>query len=1064
MKRVNIALIILAALFTASCTDFDNNLTEAEIRYNQNFIDQFGNIDPNQDWNMARQVTANLDLSGIRGKATVKIFEADPLATVNAKYLSYIDVTNGVANWKFDAPKSAKELFVHVMQNGVRLYGGYCNVEQGTMSISEGSLHKKTSAKATRAMGTGVGELLWTELCFEPTKNSDGVLIDRNYYQNCVRQIKIESDGFIYYSPDITSTPFRKLAYNNDAMDGYYLDHVKDIKYADGEEVAIANFALMDFVKYEDGKYQFKDDVPYSHQSHISKVYAINETALPTLTDDTRWLIGDCQDLFWTGDAPFAEGVDYRSDNHKTLYAKHGTSVEEIEKEGVIFTTSKDDAEIEIPMMYGATVQYNILGYYYYDPNTQDPRDVNRYVLFSDARPETNIKVDDVAVTGMQLQQKDSKWKDESVVTCKTRKLMYFGLNGELAGTTKFPENLKIGFFIHRHANTYNTGAATLPGDGGWAFSDPTLNYQHIYDAEGPNLTAQGTNWTYRGSRSVSGINSDTGKGNVKAITWNYGGRVLVGFGDDTGDCDLNDFVFWVNGDIKEKPKVNIETKDKDDVYEWIVACEDLGSTDDYDFNDVVFGIRNYKHVTTLYTSFYAEDGQLVTKVPQIVDKKNYLVVTPYAAGGVLKSNIFYYEGGLLGNERDLGEIHSLLNLSEKATYDATASGKMPMLNTTSRTYNGHPVVIQLADDADFSITATKGTTNISNFKVKVTSANGDLANATEATVIKAPDPGTVPQMLVVPCGWDWPTERTDIKDAYPGFTDWVSDATLATWNSYKSGSVISNPYKPSANDNDDNDDDGVDLTIYGSAIPSDKIITDGKNQMYYSKDLFANYQTATMTFVVSSVTQNSQCYINIYKNNQWFTNFSEAPELKDLVNDETITQITKPGVYQLSLSAANLTELADFYGIIFQNMEIANAVISGTEKNPETPGGDTREELTTGDHPMVGVDYNGKDAYNNDVSGVKIDLSGYKLSSNTHKVKLTLVIKSKPNSGARYPLYLLSGEYINDPVPSYYSESLTATVLYDNAVAKKMINGGGFILNGLSSDNVESITLTIEE
>lgn len=853
MKRVNIALIILAALFTASCTDFDNNLSEAEIRYNQNFIDQFGNIDPNQDWNMAQQVTANLDLSGIRGKATVKIFEADPLATVNAKYLSYIDVTNGVANWKFDAPKSAKELFVHVMQNGVRLYGGYCNVEQGTMSISEGSLHKKTSAKATRAMGTGVGELLWTEMIWDGEEFSDYVIFaNYNQVRMCQQfQIKnIDGADRILYTPDITTTEFKVLKYNNNDNTAYDFN-TNFLYFEDGTEAFDQSYNLSYYFNNTGSSLKFSDTAVKSKKLHMARTYAIS--ADTKTDDDTRWLIGDCKDLFWTGDAPFKESEDYRSQKHLDLYTAHGTNLAEIEEKGVLFTTSKEDAEIDIPMMYGATQESDALGYYYYDPKTQDPRDVNRYMLFADARPTTNIKVNGVNVPdGMTLQSQGS-YKDEDVVSCTTRHLMYFGPNGEDAGTTKFPKGLKIGFFTRYQTTPYRSITPASPGgETGYAYSTAKMNKEHFYvpalsSAGDAKYTDNHGFWDYRGSKAESGlgISKDETRGNVKAITWNYGGRVLVGFGDDTGDCDLNDFVFWVNGDIEEKPKVNIETKTKDDAYEWIVACEDLGSTDDYDFNDVVFGIKHHTKTTTLYTSFYDNDNTLITKVPEVVDKENYLVVTPYAAGGVLKSNIFY-------KERNLGEIHSLLNLSEKATYDATASGKMPMLNTTSRTYEGHPVVIELDEDEDFSITADKGTTNISNFKVKVTSANGILSNAEEAVVIEAPDDGTVPQMIVVPCGWDWPTERTDIKSAYPDFRDWVSDAKLSDWDAVKvNGSFITNPYKTASTPG-----------TGGNATPPQPDVTPSGTTTYTGDALAALLDNGTYVIPASACQTKTRCTV----------------------------------------------------------------------------------------------------------------------------------------------------------------------------------------------------------
>lgn len=48
--------IILAALIITSCSDYDNGYTEKTIRYERAFYDAFGQIDPNQDWNLVKQL------------------------------------------------------------------------------------------------------------------------------------------------------------------------------------------------------------------------------------------------------------------------------------------------------------------------------------------------------------------------------------------------------------------------------------------------------------------------------------------------------------------------------------------------------------------------------------------------------------------------------------------------------------------------------------------------------------------------------------------------------------------------------------------------------------------------------------------------------------------------------------------------------------------------------------------------------------------------------------------------------------------------------------------------
>lgn len=62
VKRIKTAGALLASaimatiLLTTACTDYDNGFDEAAILYDKNFRDLFGNIDPNQDWNLVRQL------------------------------------------------------------------------------------------------------------------------------------------------------------------------------------------------------------------------------------------------------------------------------------------------------------------------------------------------------------------------------------------------------------------------------------------------------------------------------------------------------------------------------------------------------------------------------------------------------------------------------------------------------------------------------------------------------------------------------------------------------------------------------------------------------------------------------------------------------------------------------------------------------------------------------------------------------------------------------------------------------------------------------------------------
>lgn len=171
-----------------------------------------------------------------------------------------------------------------------------------------------------------------------------------------------------------------------------------------------------------------------------------------------------------------------------------------------------------------------------------------------------------------------------------------------------------------------------------------------------------------------------------------------------------------------------------------LIACEDLGSTGDYDFNDIVFKV------------FYALGN-------------DYITFTPLAAGGIYAANVLH-------NGTSIGEIHNLLNGT------SAANGRYPLLNTSS--YTQSSTVSQIDISEGFSITESMG-----GFSIVVTGRESTIT-------IHAPNAGTAPQMMCLPGDWKWPKEYTDIRTAYPNFKSWSEDSESTDWiNTVTSGSVI---------------------------------------------------------------------------------------------------------------------------------------------------------------------------------------------------------------------------------------------------------------------------------
>lgn len=192
-----------------------------------------------------------------------------------------------------------------------------------------------------------------------------------------------------------------------------------------------------------------------------------------------------------------------------------------------------------------------------------------------------------------------------------------------------------------------------------------------------------------------------------------------------------NDLYFAV--DVNEPSDITTENPQ-----EYILAVEDLGSNDDYDFNDVVFSVS---HVA----------GQTKAQV------------TALAAGGTLPVQL-YRDGKAID-----GEFHSWFEGE-----NAAVGGKYPMINTTSGQAYVAGKTVEITVPSDFRLETKQNEVPMGGFKVMV---NGD-----EKMEITAPQKGAAPQMICVPTSWRWMQERKSIDLGYTLFGDYGSGYVTADW------------------------------------------------------------------------------------------------------------------------------------------------------------------------------------------------------------------------------------------------------------------------------------------
>lgn len=183
------------------------------------------------------------------------------------------------------------------------------------------------------------------------------------------------------------------------------------------------------------------------------------------------------------------------------------------------------------------------------------------------------------------------------------------------------------------------------------------------------------------------------------------------------------------------RPAYNPGEQREDEVAWYYYAFEDLGTTDDFDFNDVII------------------------RVSAPVD--NVSTVQLVAAGGTLATTVLYNEQVF-----NATEVHELFGTTpSNSGMVNTGNGpekKFVTLGTVTLTANDDPA------DLPFGISA-QGT-------------NGQLTKVTHSVE----NIGKAPLVIVVagyPSGdnagrWFWPTERTMISDAYTDFGAWGANAS----------------------------------------------------------------------------------------------------------------------------------------------------------------------------------------------------------------------------------------------------------------------------------------------
>ena len=180
-------------------------------------------------------------------------------------------------------------------------------------------------------------------------------------------------------------------------------------------------------------------------------------------------------------------------------------------------------------------------------------------------------------------------------------------------------------------------------------------------------------------------------------------------------------------------------------VHKW-VFCEDLGSSasnKDYDYNDLVFDAKIIDECKVVRDA----DGN-ETAYADDPSHTYYAEVTPLAAGGELTIKFDKFNTSVHGMFASGIADNVLINTCGENQTIAAPHQERLLANTQNYTFSSE-------SEAD-----------INNIEV--------LVRTQTAVYDLAAYKGEAPHKICVPAGTRWAYERTDIKDAYTGFTSYV--------------------------------------------------------------------------------------------------------------------------------------------------------------------------------------------------------------------------------------------------------------------------------------------------
>ena len=754
----------MMSLMVAGCSDYDNGYDTNAIKFAQEFRKTFGDIDPEQDWNLAERGTVTV--------STMKESEVKIYALTGDEYTIVGDYqgVKGTQMLGFDMVEGTKSIIVtdgvtaeKTVPGGVVTFGGTRTTYPGNDVVkidkieNDKGLYLETTGKTypkyvefksmddySKIFKT-VPEIGWK--ASRDKTNLNKVPSNFHYTSN---------GSFIIYPIFWNTSSLNTLGvyYKN----GNEIVKVPVYKHKEGNEVQYVG--------------NLRKDADWSNHYETNGHFDTKDKILSWTTSNYNQ-VGN---LGFDGNL-ISQGYKYLRINAEML---EGTTQYRIyfrdknnDKNQTIFSVDKSGS---------------------YEIKLSDvPNDIvtNCTILISGGNSETgSVKVNSMYLWGDDVALHNFEGTDEAHFRCDA---IFEQGDGKFNGQKILAQGIKVdiqegtvfGMYLEKTENAGTENAKTYT-----FYSESELN-NPVSDT----------------SKGVVGVGYgviDDGNGHVTQVTdlnnpkshpcyasaFDVDGLQYLGFEDwpniyNNSDFDLNDMLFAFDGC---KPTIINEEPDK-----WLLACEDLGGSFDIDYNDVVFSVEH-------------------------ISGQNKAKLTPLAAGGTLASYIYFQDPlSTTGNRNKLfGEIHQLFGA------EPVKSGEFEIVNARSR-YEKTAQTIEFDVDENWTLayystgetggTNYGGAVNMGGFEIRTLKSgeeaplNFDLNDAKFSGASKI-QPSTldrgdnVPYILCLPysykhfnynratpeagkktvCVWAWPTEFTTICNVdgtsgpYKDFAGWVKN------------------------------------------------------------------------------------------------------------------------------------------------------------------------------------------------------------------------------------------------------------------------------------------------